>query len=147
MYWRIGPEYNKRDRTLNKNDFQKIISTVKPSGLIAFNDNVPVGWCQLTPKQDLPWLIKNGYGDLKSTKNIWCISCFYIKTGYRKKGLTAELIKAAIKYAKKSKAEILEAYPRNSPSSYTGYLKTFVEAGFKIVGDGKYERKIVSIQL
>ncbi|SEL79774.1 GNAT family N-acetyltransferase [Parapedobacter koreensis] len=147
MYWRIGADYHKRDRTLNKNDLHSIISAGHPSGLLALVDNIAAGWCQLTPKQDLPWLTKNGYGDPDVTKNIWCISCFYIKSAYRKKGLTTPLIKAATEYAQKAKATLLEAYPGNSPNSYTGHLNTFLKLGFNIVGDGKYDRKIVSIRL
>lgn len=147
MYWRIGAEYHKRDRLLNKEALHKIISSDCPSGLLAFVDNIPVGWCQLTPREDLQWLIKNAYGANNIKKNVWCISCFFIKPGFRNKGLTEELVKASIKYAKKSKAEILEAYPRDSQNSFTGYSSIFLKVGFKFVADGKFGRKIFSIKL
>lgn len=147
MYWRIGADYHKRDRVLNKKDLQKLISSGRPSGLLAFVDDVPAGWCQLTPRQDLPWLTKNGYGNFNTAKNVWCISCFFIKAGFRKKGLTTELIKEAIKQAKKSNAELLEAYPGDSSDSFTGSPGSFYNVGFKLVADGKYGRKIVSITL
>lgn len=146
MYWRIGPDYHKRDRLLNKVALQRIISSNRPVGLLAFYDNIPVGWCQLTPRQELSWLIKNGYANFNSGSNVWCISCFYIKTGYRRKGITLALIKASIDYAKKAGADLLEAYPRKSLGSYTGYPSTFSKAGFKIAGEAKYGRTIVFLK-
>ncbi len=147
MYWRIGPDYHKRNRSLNKTDLQQIISTNNPIGLLAFLGATTVGWCQLTPRQYLSWLIKNGYGNFNYGSNVWCISCFYIKTGYRRKGITLALIKAPVDYAKKGGADLLEAYPRQSPNSFTGYPSTFSKAGFKIAGEAKYGRTIASFKI
>ena len=144
MYWRIGPKYHKRDRIINKGELRQIISSGRFTGLLAFVGNIPVGWCQLTPRWDLPWLLKNGYGSFNKDHNVWCISCFYIKPGYRKKGITRALINASIDYAKDAGADLLEAYPRKSECSFTGYPSTFVKAGFKIEGEGKYGRSIAS---
>jgi GNAT superfamily N-acetyltransferase len=146
MYWRLGPDYHKRGRSLNKAELQEIILSNHPVGLLAFVDDIPVGWCQLTPRHELAWLLKNGYGDLNSGTNVWCISCFYIKTGYRRKGITLALVKASIDYAKKAGADLLEAYPRKSPGSYTGYPSTFKKAGFKIGGEVKYGRSVAFIR-
>lgn len=146
MYWRIGPDYHKRDRLMNKADLQQKVLSNHPVGLLAFSDNAPVGWCQLTPREDLSWLIKNGYGNFNSGSNVWCISCFYIKNRYRRKGITFALIKASIDYAQKAGAYLLEAYPRKSPGSYTGCLSTFSKAGFKIAGEAKYGRNIAFIK-
>ena len=147
MYWRIGAEYHKRNRSLNKADFHQIISSNRPAGLLAFVDEIPVAWCQLTPREDLPWLIKNGYGNFNNGSNVWCISCFYIKSGYRGKGITLALIRASIDYAKKAGADSLEAYPRKSPYSFTGNPSTFSRAGFKIAGEAKYGRSIALLKL
>ncbi len=147
MYWRIGSDYHKRDRQLNKADLQRIVVANRPAGLLAYADGIPAGWCQLTPRQDLPWLIKKGYGDFNNGSNVWCISCFYIKTGFRKKGITLALIKAAIDHARKAGADLLEGYPGKSPNSYTGYTSSFSKAGFKIAGEAKYGRTIASFRI
>jgi len=146
MYWRIGAEYHKRDRSLNKAELHQIISSNRPTGLLAFVDDTPVGWCQLTPREDLPWLIKNGYGNFNSSFNVWCISCFYIRSRYRGKGVTLALIKASIDCAKKAGADLLEAYPGKSPHSFTGYASTFARAGFKLGEEAKYGRRIVFLK-
>jgi hypothetical protein len=56
MYWRIGPEYHKRPREKNKRAFRRIVNQGPPPGLLAFDGEQPVGWCQLTPREDLSWL-------------------------------------------------------------------------------------------
>jgi GNAT superfamily N-acetyltransferase len=63
-----------------------------------------VGWCQLTPRDALPWL--NRAWRLKRVDDVpvWSLPCFYVRKGYRKKGVTAALITAALKAAKRAKA-------------------------------------------
>lgn len=56
MYWRIGSEYHKRPREKNKSAFHRIVNHGPPPGLLAFDGEQAVGWCQLTPRQDLRWL-------------------------------------------------------------------------------------------
>ena len=71
------------------------------------------------------------------TAPVWSLSCFYVRKGYRKRGITSALIAAALKVAKRAKAPALEAYPLDAdltPSaSSTGYASTFARAGFKTV--------------
>jgi GNAT superfamily N-acetyltransferase len=104
-----------------------------------FGQNWPVGgcWCQLTPRADLPWLDHTWRLKRVDDLPVWSISCFYVRKGYRKKGVTSALIEAAIKAAKRASAPALEAYPLDAkltPStSSTGYVSTFKQAGFKIV--------------
>lgn len=110
-----------------------------------------VGWCQLTPRDALPWLDK--VPQLRRTDDlpVWAISCFYIRKGYRKRGITSALIDAAIQAAKKAGASALEGYPldahKTTSSSFTGYLSTFRRAGFRIVARHVPARPIVRFDL
>jgi hypothetical protein len=58
-----------------------------------------------------------------------------VRIGYRKRGVTSALIAAALKAAKRAKAPQLEAYPldaaKTPSASGTGYVSTFVRAGFR----------------
>lgn len=58
MYWRIGADYRKRPPEKNKAAFREIVEHGPPPGLVAFDGDVAVGWCQLTPRNSLPWLDK-----------------------------------------------------------------------------------------
>lgn len=55
-YWRIGSSYRQRPRDENKAAFREIVKRGPPVGLLACDDDVAVGWCQLTPRDALPWL-------------------------------------------------------------------------------------------
>ena len=137
MNWRIGREYQRRAREDNKADFKDIVKKGPPPGLLAFDGDLAVGWCQLTPRSALPWL--NRQWRLKPLDDlpVWCISCFYVRKGYRRKGVTSALIRGALKAAKDAGAPALEAYPVDAKltgsSSWTGFASTFERLGFKTV--------------
>ena len=147
MYWRIGAAYRKQARAKNKVAFRKIVKRGPPPGLIAFDGDQAVGWCQLTPRNDLPWL--NRVSRLRRVDDVpvWSLSCLYVRIGYRRQGVTSALIAAAIKAAKRAGAPALEAYPLDaaqSPSATgTGYASTFARAGFRTVACHAPQRPIM----
>jgi GNAT superfamily N-acetyltransferase len=104
--------------------------------LLAFAGDLAVGWCQLTPRDTLPWLDRTWRLKRVDEMPVWSISCFYIRKGYRKKGVTSALIAAALEAAKGAGAPAVEAYPLDAdltPStSHTGYVSTFERLGFKV---------------
>lgn len=151
MYWRIGADYRKRPRAENKAAFREIVTHGPPPGLVAFDGEMAVGWCQLTPRASLPWLDKTWRLQRVDDKPVWSLSCFYIRKGYRKRGVTTALINAAIDTARKAGAPALEAYPLDgnlSPSSTsTGYVTTFERLGFKIFARHFEPRPIMRYEL
>jgi hypothetical protein len=56
MYGRIGRAYCKQPDAENKAAFREIVERGPPPGLLAFDGEVAVGWCQLTPREALPAL-------------------------------------------------------------------------------------------
>ena len=139
MYWRIGSAYRTRPREKNKAALREIVRRGPPPGLLAFDGEVAVGWCQLTPRDVLPWLDASWLLERVDRVPVWSISCFYVRRGYRKRGVMSVLIAAALKAAKHAKAPALEAYPvdKDQPNStsnlFTGTASTFARAGFKAV--------------
>jgi GNAT superfamily N-acetyltransferase len=151
MYWRIGSLYRKQPAQANKAAFQNVVENGPPPGLLAFEDRLAVGWCQLTPRYALPWLNRTWRLRRLDDLPVWSISCFYVRKGFRKRGVSSALIAAALKSAKSAGAVILESYPLDaalSPSSSsTGYATTFSRAGFKVVGRHAPERPIMRYNL
>jgi GNAT superfamily N-acetyltransferase len=137
MYWRIGGAYRRNPRDLNKSALREIVKAGPPPGLLAFKGDLPVGWCQLSPRDSLPWLDRTWRLRRIDETPVWSISCFYICKGYRKQGVTSALIDAALKVAKRAGAPALEAYHLDGDltpsSSHTGYAPTFLRAGFRMV--------------
>jgi len=149
MYWRIGSAYRKQPPENNKAAFQKVVATGPPPGLIAFDGELAVGWCQLTPRKALPWLDRSWVR--LDDRLVWSISCFYVRIRFRRRGITAALIKAAEEIARGAGAEALEAYPLDrtlSPSSTgTGFVSTFKRAGFKVVAQRTPPRPLMRLEL
>lgn len=139
MYWRIGPEYHKRPREKNKSKLLRIVTQGPPPGLLAFDGEQVVGWCQLTPRQDLGWLNRKRTLETVDDIPVWSISCFYVRRGYRRKGIMSALIREALKVAKRAKAPAVEAYPIDTtrPGStsnvFPGTASAFKRLGFKTV--------------
>src|SRR5438034_5258268 len=137
MYWRIGREYRKRSRAKNKAAFREVVRRGPPPGLLAFDGDRAVGWCQLTPRDVLPWLDRAWRLARVDKVPVWSLSCFYVRKGYRRQGVTSALVAAALKIARRAKAPALEAYPldadKTPSASGTGYASTFARAGFKTV--------------
>jgi GNAT superfamily N-acetyltransferase len=137
MYWRLGSAYRQRARALNRRAFRDIVMHGPPPGLLAFDGEVAVGWCQLTARGCLGWLERSVAPRAGHDQAVWSISCFYVRRNYRRHGVTSALISAALKVAKRQKAAALEAYPvdADAPNStlnlFTGVVSTFARAGFK----------------
>ncbi|HLW92358.1 MAG TPA: GNAT family N-acetyltransferase, partial [Roseiarcus sp.] len=111
--------------------------------LLAYLDGKPVAWCSIAPRET--------YRDLGGPpaavgERIWPIVCFFIKRDYRGKGLTAQLIAAAVEHAKAQGATIVEAYPvdPDSPSyRFMGFVEAFAAAGFREVGRAGQRRHVM----
>jgi GNAT superfamily N-acetyltransferase len=149
MYWRIGSEYHKRPREENRKAFRQIVKRGPPPGLLAFDGEVAVGWVQLTPRDSLAWLNRARLVRRVDDVPAWSLSCFYVRRGYRNKGVTSALIAAAIKAAKRANAPALEAYPVDASEKksvsglYTGKASTFARAGFRIIARRAPHRPIM----
>jgi GNAT superfamily N-acetyltransferase len=137
MYWRIGAAYRKVPRAQNKAAFRRVVECGPPPGLLAFHGERAVGWCQLTPRDALPFIDRVWRLKRVDDVPVWSVSCLYVRKGYRRQGVTSALIAAAVKAAKRANAPALEAYPfdaKLSPSATgTGYASTFARAGFRVV--------------
>ncbi|HZI96368.1 MAG TPA: GNAT family N-acetyltransferase, partial [Actinomycetales bacterium] len=70
--------------------------------------------------------------------SIWAVTCFVVRTGFRRRGLAGALLDAAVAFAREHGARVVEGYPvdvasRTSVSSselFHGSLTLFTGAGF-----------------
>ena len=142
MYWRIGSRYQRRPGAENREDFRSIVRQGPPPGLLAFEGDRAVGWCQVTPRSDLGFLERAPRLAPLPPGPVWSISCFYIRRGYRRRGVSEALLAAAVEHARELGATALEAYPSDVAKAktpqpiYTGVASMFERAGFrKVAGE------------
>lgn len=153
MYWRIGSAYHKRARVLNQDAFRALVEQGPPPGLLAFDGERAVGWCQLTPRDDLHWLDRARHLERVDGTAVWSLSCFYVRRGYRRRGIMSILIAAAVEAARRANAPAVEAYPvdttlrKASAGAFTGTESAFARAGFKVVARRVPARPIMRYDL
>lgn len=146
MAWRMTKEELKNNTSANRKKFihERIQQNI-PIGLLLYQDDEPVGWCSVGPRETHQRL-----GGDKRITDVWSVTCFYIKKNFRKKGFVTQLINEAKKYAKKNGAKYLEAYPvaPDSPSyRFMGFVETFDHAGFTFVKKAGTRRNVMTCKL
>src|SRR5262249_3921378 len=97
MYWRIGPGYFKRRPETNRSAFQALVLSGPPPGLIALSGNLSLGWCQLTPRDALPWMDRAWRLKRVDNEPVWSISCFYVRKGTGKRASVAGCCRRPLK--------------------------------------------------
>jgi GNAT superfamily N-acetyltransferase len=139
MYWRIGSRYQRRPGAKNRRDFLSVVRAGPAPGLLAFEGERAVGWCQVTPRNDLAFLERAPRLQPLPPGPVWSVSCFYIRRGFRRRGVSEALLTGAVEHARASGAPALEAYPSDvalakAPQPvYTGVASMFARAGFRRV--------------
>jgi len=154
MTWRLtSKQYEKFKGIGNKNKIHKLVLDRKPLGVLAFENNIPVGWCSVSPRDTLARLENSRL--LKRLDNIpvWSICCLFIKKEYRRKNLSSQLISAAADYAFKNGATVVEAYPvipkkKEMPDifAFTGIANAYKKAKFRIASQPNENRLIMRLE-
>ncbi|KAA0230162.1 GNAT family N-acetyltransferase [candidate division KSB1 bacterium] len=122
----------------NKKAMQKLVKANDVPGLLAYARGEPVGWCSISPREKFSALERSRILQPIDEQPVWSVTCFFIAKGFRRQGVTVELLKAAITYVKKRGGKILEGYPVEpastgsaSTSSASTSSATTADAGAK----------------
>ncbi len=151
MYWREkNSEFKKKKGKGNKRAMKALVNKNKTVGILAYLNNKAVGWCSVSPREDFIRLENSKVLSPVDDKPVWSVSCFFIDKEYRQQGLSTELLKGAIDFAKKKGAKILEGYPvvpysEKIPAAFawTGFSSAFEKAGFHEVARRSKNRPIM----
>ena len=129
------------------------------SGLVAFLEDEAVGWVAVEPRVAypklrtlrVPWTGRPG--EDKDDESVWAVTCFCIRKGYRGRGLTYALARAAADHALARGARAVEAYPMVTEPGveitwgelHVGAMQAFIDAGFREVSSPTKRRRVVRI--
>lgn len=141
MCWRLKrSQFEKQKGAGNKKALKKIVAAGEVPGLLAYAGREPVGWCSVAPREAFPVLENSRILKRVDDQPVWSASCFFVARPYRRQGLSVKLLRAAVTYAKKKGARMVEGYPvepKKSPMpdvfAWTGLADAFRRAGFKEV--------------
>jgi GNAT superfamily N-acetyltransferase len=143
MWWRLsGREYAANSNADNREAFKTIVESGHVPGLLAYSENRAIAWCSIAPREEYSARFNNRSPMFKPVDDlpVWSIVCFFIHPDYRRQGVARVLLDAAIAFAVKRGASIIEAYPKETVPErmtenflYTGTLQMYRDAGFKEV--------------
>lgn len=133
--------------------------TERTSGLVAYLDGEPVGWCAVEPRtayrrllnSTVPWA---GRTENKADDGVWALACFAVRAGFRRRGLTYALAAAAVEFARERGAKALEGYPivprPGQEVSWgelnVGHYNAFVAAGLSEVSRPSSRRAVMRVE-
>lgn len=138
MFWRLPrKEFDAGKGEGNKRAFKEIVSANLAPGLLAYVGQEPAGWCALAPREVYVALDRSRILKPVDAQAVWSISCLFIKKPYRRKEVSTQLLKAAVEFAAKRGAKIVEGYPVEpsmekmpDPFLWHGIPSAFKAAGF-----------------
>ena len=142
MWWRLAKrQFEAQKGAQNKKAMKAIIDSGEIPGLLAYADREPVAWCSVAPRDVFPRLDSARTLKRIDDRPVWSVVCFYIAPGYRRAGVSGQLLEAAVAHVKKHGGTIVEGYPfeikkgaKPLPGAfvYAGLVPAFKKAGFKV---------------
>jgi GNAT superfamily N-acetyltransferase len=126
------------------------------SGLVAYLGDEPVGWCAVEPRPAYGGLVRNarvpweGRAEDRGDESVWAVTCLFARAGFRRRGISRALARAAVEFARARGARALEGYPMTSKNAieeelHVGTEATFAAAGFAEVGRPTVRRAVMRI--
>jgi GNAT superfamily N-acetyltransferase len=122
----------------NKQALRDLVQEGESTGLLAYADGEPVGWCALAPRVHYPRLANSRTHKPIDSQPAWAVTCFFVARQYRRQGLMLAMLEATAEYAARRGARLLEGYPSQAKKGYPdvfyyrGLVSTFRKAGFKV---------------
>lgn len=162
VWYRTPPE--ERARLLHEQTSCGDPGAPTTSGLVAFLDAEPAGWVAVGPRptyrrlrgSPVPWRGRSvGAAQDKDDPGVWAVACFVVRAGFRGLGLTYDLARAAVGFAREHGAVAVEGYPILDPSgapitwgeNSVGSVQAFRAAGLVEVARPTARRRVMRLDL
>lgn len=128
-------------------------------GLLAYDDDRPVGWVTVAPRPEFGRILRSPAlrpdradpTDDPGDGAVWSVACFWVPRAQRRRGVATALLAAAVDHARDGGATRIEGYPvdsrehRSDADVYTGTVPFFERAGFTLVRrPGSGQRAVMS---
>ncbi len=156
------PDEVRADRLREQTGCRDLAEDLDPetqtSGLVAYLDDQPVGWCAVEPRPAYFGLLANfrvpweGRAEDKGDDSVWAVTCLLVRAGFRRRGISRELVSAAVHFARESGAGVIEGYPMTTNNAiseelHVGSRASFLAAGFAEVSRPTLRRAVMRIEL
>jgi GNAT superfamily N-acetyltransferase len=97
----------------------------------------------------VPW---EGRAEDKTDDSVWAVSCLFTRAGFRRRGVSRALARAAVDFARERGARAIEGYPLTtknviSEELHVGTEGVFADAGFTEVSRPTPRRVVMRLEL
>jgi GNAT superfamily N-acetyltransferase len=155
MWWKLPrSEFALRKGAPNRRRFKALVDRGDVPGFLAFEDQRPVAWCALEPRERYPGLARSRALLPVDDKPVWSITCLFIRAGHRRAGMSLALVEHAKPFVAARGGRLIEGYPKDpgkgfpgANSVWTGLASTFLKAGFTEVERRTPTRPIMRFDL
>ncbi|MGV2980623.1 N-acetyltransferase family protein [Camelimonas sp. ID_303_24] len=150
MWWRVSRSvFDAMGKAQRKAALRELCNGGDEPGILAVSNDKALGWCAVAPRSSYPVLQRSRVARPidASREGIWFISCLYVRVGFRRGGLTKQLIEAAVEYAFEQGASCVEACPTKARGAdadrFVGTAATFQACGFTEIARRSPNRPLV----
>lgn len=154
MTWRrTHSEFQAGKGADNRKALEKLAAGKVPPGILLYEGDEAIGWCSIAPREQFVRLARSRVWSAVDDRPVWSVSCFFVKKEFRSRGLSVELLKAAVDFAKQHGARTVEGYPLEIdgrlPGAFvwTGLAGTFRRAGFTEVARRSPSKPILRYEI
>ena len=138
MWWRqTASEFSEHRGEDNRRAHQAMVKEGRCTGLLAYLDDQPIGWCAVGPRADYPRLMRSRILAPIDGADVWAVVCFFVEKTHRRQGVATALLRAAIEHVRAHGGRMVEGYPKDSEKGaevdsfvYTGLASSFRSVGF-----------------
>lgn len=138
MLWRLTrSEFEQQKGAANKAAMRRLVDSGVVPGILAYDGDEPVGWCAVAPRTSYPGLARSRVLKPLDDQPVWSVSCLFIRKSHRRRGVSVELLRAAVEFVRGQGGAIVEGYPVEPRTeqvpevfAWTGLVRSFEKAGF-----------------
>jgi|ERR1700722_227231 len=137
----------------NKAALRELVAEGVTPGLVGYLDGTPAGWISLGPRPEYPRLRRSPVMKPVDDTEVWSVVCSYVPAAYRGRGVQRQLLAAAIEFARRRGAAVLEAYPVDKTdrsqdnAMFFGSRSLYEGAGFTEVARRSPTRVVMRLPL
>ena len=131
--------------------------TVSP-GVLAYDGDAVVGWAAVAPRSELPFARSAKIPHVDDLP-VWSVWCLRVRPGHRGRGISHDLLRGAVDYAREQGAPAVEGYPADNGDAkvdltmaYVGTRGLFEAGGFTLASatdavSGGFPRVLMRLDL
>lgn len=139
MAWRLPRKESQAGKGAgNRRALRRIVASGEKPGILGYLGKEPVAWCSVAPREKFVVLANSRVLRPVDDTPVWSVSCMFVKRPYRRRGISARMLRAAVEFAAKQGAKVVEGYPvvpsmvkMPDPFIWTGIPAAFKAAGFR----------------